>query len=430
MVTCAHKDESGNLCKKGANFNKEGETKALYCGIHKLEGMIDVRHKKCIHEGCKTRPCYNKDGETKALYCFQHKLEGMVNIKDKTCNFEGCKTQPTYNKEGEKKALYCFQHKLDGMVDVINKKCIHLGCKRQPVYNNEGETSGIYCKEHKQPEMKDVINKRCKHGGCERQPTYNNNCETSGLYCFQHKEEGMVDVINKTCNFEGCNKQPIYNNYGEKKAAYCGLHKLEGMVNIVSKTCKSGWCNTIVLKNKYDGYCTYCYMHLFPDKPIARNYKTKERAVVEFVTKQFPNFTWVADKVISYGCSKKRPDLLLDLGYQVNIVEIDENKHTGYECSCENKRIMQLSQDVGHRSIVFIRFNPDGYVDQNGKKILSCWEADGNGLCVVKKLKKNEWESRLQQLNEQIHYWSNPLNRTNKMIEVVELFYDMNLEED
>jgi hypothetical protein len=427
MVTCAHKDESGNLCKKGANFNNECQIKALYCGIHKLEGMIDVRHKKCIHEGCKTRPCYNKDGETKALYCFQHKLEGMVNIKDKTCNFEGCKTQPTYNKEGEKKALYCFQHKLDGMVDVINKKCIHLGCKRQPVYNNDGETSGLYCKEHKQPEMKDVINKRCKHKGCERQPTYNNNCETSGLYCFQHREEGMVDVINKTCNFEGCNKQPIYNNSGEKKAAYCGLHKLEGMVNIVSKTCKSGWCNTIVLKNKYDGYCTYCYMHLFPDKPIARNYKTKERAVVEFVTKQFPDFTWVADKVISGGCSKRRPDLMLDLGYQVNIVEIDENKHTGYECSCENKRIMQLSQDVGHRPIVFIRFNPDDYVDENGENILSCWGANGNGLCVVKKSKKNEWESRLQQLNEQIQYWSNPLHRTNKMIEVVELFYDMNL---
>ena len=60
-------------------------------------------------------------------------------------------------------------------------------------------------------------------------------------------------------------------------------------------------------------------------------------------------------------CSKRRPDLFLDLGYQILIIEIDENQHLDYDCSCENKRIMELSQDVGHKPIVFIRFNPDEY---------------------------------------------------------------------
>jgi len=32
-----------------------------------------------------------------------------------------------------------------------------------------------------------------------------------------------------------------------------------------------------------------------------------------------------------------------------------------------NNRLMELSQDVGFRPIVFIRFNQDGY------KITSCW---------------------------------------------------------
>ena len=36
------------------------------------------------------------------------------------------------------------------------------------------------------------------------------------------------------------------------------------------------------------------------------------------------------------------------------------------DCSCENKRIMEISQDLGHRPIVFIRFNPDEY-NKNGK---------------------------------------------------------------
>ena len=55
----------------------------------------------------------------------------------------------------------------------------------------------------------------------------------------------------------------------------------------------------------------------------------------------------------------RRPDLMVDLGYQVVIIEIDENQHISYDCSCENKRLMQLSQDVGHRPVVFIRVHPD-----------------------------------------------------------------------
>ena len=43
------------------------------------------------------------------------------------------------------------------------------------------------------------------------------------------------------------------------------------------------------------------------------------------------------------------------------MVEVDENQHNNYDCSCENKRLMELAQDLGHRSMVVIRFNPDAY---------------------------------------------------------------------
>ena len=33
-----------------------------------------------IYPGCKVRPNYNRAGETKALYCVAHKLENMVDI--------------------------------------------------------------------------------------------------------------------------------------------------------------------------------------------------------------------------------------------------------------------------------------------------------------------------------------------------------------
>ena len=101
--------------------------------------------------------------------------------------------------------------------------------------------------------------------------------------------------------------------------------------------CHSKWCDTRA-QDKYLGYCLWCYMHLFPDNPVSRNYKTKERDVVDHVKTSFPGLSWVADRTVPGGCSRRRPDLLLDLGYQVIVLEVDENQHSAYDCSCENKR--------------------------------------------------------------------------------------------
>ena len=116
-----------------------------------------------------------------------------------------------------------------------------------------------------------------------------------------------------------------------------------------------------------------------------KNYKTKEYAVIEFIIKNFPRekYTWIENKKIQDGCSRKLPDLLLDLGYQIIIVEIDENRHDSYECICENKRLMEISRDLQHRSIIFIRFNPDKYIDINGTEIPSCWKANMSGIHVI-----------------------------------------------
>ena len=232
----------------------------------------------------------------------------------------------------------------------------------------------------------------------------------------------MVDVKNPTCIHDGCTKQPVFNILGASKGLYCGLHKQDGMVDVKNPTCKTHLCS-IRVEEKYDGYCLRCFIYLFPDKPISRNYKTKEYAVVEYIKQNYSQLEWIADKIINGGCSKRRPDLLLDLRYQILIVEIDENQHIDYDCSCENKRIMELSQDMGHRPIIFIRFNPDEY-EKNGINISSCWGQDKKGICVVKKTKMNEWRERLSELKQLIDYWINPENRTNKTVEIIQLFYD------
>jgi hypothetical protein len=224
----------------------------------------------------------------------------------------------------------------------------------------------------------------------------------------------------KRCAFDGCTSQPVFNHENEKKGLFCSSHKTDEMIDVKNKRCKSEWCFTHAT-DKYDGYCLHCFMHLFPDKPVSRNYKTKEFAVVNFVKTTFPDFQWIADKRVAYGCSRRRPDLLLDLGHQITIVEVDENQHVDYDCSCENKRIMELSQDVGHRPIVFIRFNPDEY-ETEIKKVSSCWSLNKQGICAIKKSKWVEWQDRLSVLENYIQYWCE--NETNKTIEIIQLFYD------
>jgi hypothetical protein len=396
--------------------------KALYCATHKKDGMIDVVHKTCFHEECKKQPKFNAVGEKNGLYCSAHKREGMVDVLNKTCIHPECKTHPKFNAVGEKNGLYCSAHKKDGMINVADKTCIHEGCETLPTFNIKGQKA-LYCSAHKKDGMINVVNKTCIHEGCEKQPKFNIKGQKNGLYCSFHKTDGMINVVDKTCIHEGCETLPYFNIEGEKTGLYCSAHKREGMIDIKHKTCKSEWCSTQVQK-KYDGYCLFCYMNMFPDKPVSRNYKTKEYSVVEYVKTQFPNLNWVADKIVNGGCSKRRPDLLLDLGDQVIIVEVDENQHTDYDCSCENKRTMELSQDVGHRPIVFIRFNPDDY-KQDGENITSCWGQNQKGVCVVRKSKKDEWTQRLKTLEEQIYYWVNPSNMTNKTVEIIQLFYDV-----
>ena len=50
-------------------------------------------------------------------------------------------------------------------------------------------------------------------------------------------------------------------------------------------------------------------------------------------------------------------------------------------------------------------------------------------LSIIKHLiksKKCEWTQRLNTLKDQICYWTNPTNTTNKTIETIHLFYDVN----
>ncbi len=424
-------DKSSKLCiyedcKTTSCFNYPNE-KPLFCNKHKKDGMINIKHKniKCMIDNCEVYPSYNFPGEKVRLYCKIHALEGMIDVVNKVCIEDGCTKLASYNYEGQKVRLYCSNHRKENMMNIKNKKCIEEGCLKTPSYNYERESLGLYCLLHKKDTMINIVSKSCIVSSCKIRPIFNFPNEISGSYCKHHKTEEMVDVFhrNKKCLEEGCNKQATFNYSNKKEVSYCSTHKKYGMVDVKNKSCKNEWCFTKANK-KYDNYCCYCYINMFPDKPISRNYKTKERTVVDEILKEFPDYDWKLDKVIEGGCSRRRPDMLVDLGYQVIIIEIDENQHIDYDCTCENKRIMELSQDLDHRPIIFIRFNPDDY-KEGDKNIPSCWILDKNNMLVIKKTKQKEWDERMKSLKDQIKYWIDPENKTEKTLEIIQLFYDV-----
>ncbi len=76
------------------------------------------------------------------------------------------------------------------------------------------------------------------------------------------------------------------------------------------------------------------------------------------------------------------------MGSHVVIVEVDENQHNTYDCTYEHRRLVEISRDLNdlnHRHIVMIRFNPDGYVCSEKGKILSPWRVNNHGVLTVMK---------------------------------------------
>lgn len=261
----------------------------------------------------------------------------------------------------------------------------------------------------------------CKHN---KRKYRCSDCNGNGICCHKKIKEFCHYCVGSQICIHNLQKRNCKICDGK---AYCLHNKIRARCFECNGKDLCNSCGIVRALKKYDKNCLRCFIHLFPDQPVTRNYKTKESATAQFITTNFQNFTWNLDKKIEDGCSKRRPDLMCDLGYQVIIVEVDESQHTDYDCSCENKRIMQLSQDVGHRPIVFIRFNPDEYINATNEKITSCWgTTPKTGILKIKNNKINEWNERLDILKETIEYWSNEENKTKKTVELIQLFYNQN----
>ncbi len=394
------------LCECGKcspNFGMPGKSRK-WCKECKPIGAIDVKHKKCE---CGKRSVFNLPGEKSGKWCISCKPIDAINVVDRKCK---CGKQPCFNLPGKRSGLWCFGCKPKNAVDV-NKRIKCLECDTRPSFNFEG-MSEIYCSKHKKEGMVDVVSKKCKE--CNRCPSFNYEGMLA-MYCSEHKKEYMVDVKASRCKENECNKRPSYNFNG-MIAIYCSEHKKEGMILRKSpKKCKQ--CNIIQGNPKYDGHCLRCFIYLFPDKPITNNFKIKENHVFDEVIKYIPkDITIIRDKMVG-GCSKRRPDLMIDMGSHWICAENDENCHKDYDTSCENKRIMELYTDMANRPMIIIRFNCDKYSDKQSLFKIN----KQTGIPLIRTQK--EFKERTAKFAETINKYINS-EPPEKAITIEYLYYD------
>lgn len=382
--------------------------KPTHCRKHKEPEMKDVVNQTCAE--CGKRPSFGLV-RGKPTHCRKHKKPEMKNVVSKRC--AECDKHPAFGLV-KGKPTHCRDHKKTEMRNVVSKTCAE--CDTHPTF---GLVRGkpTHCLTHKTPEMTDVINKKCAE--CGKQPVYG-LVRGKPTHCIEHKLTDMKDVMSKTC--ADCEKHPTFGLV-RGKPTHCLTHKSPDMTDVMNKPCKTPLCTTQVSNPAYKGLCYPCFIHTFPDSPILRNHKTKERTVVDFLGEAFPDVPWVLDKRVAGGCSGRRPDLYADLGTALLCVEVDEQGHRSY--LCENRRLMELFEDGGRIPIMMVRFNPDAYVREDGTRVPSCWGVTGKGLCAVKRTRKDDWESRLEALRqtvqEMIDRAADPLQL--KEVDEMRLFY-------
>jgi hypothetical protein len=251
--------------------------------------------------------------------------------------------------------------------------------------------------------------------------------------CKTCKEDLSIDKFRtglKSCKKCNYNKSKCEHGKEKKKCAICdgsGLceHKKQKLgCNICNESINCGICKAIQpsKKSKFYPLCEACFCQEYPDSPLSVNYKIKERYLFDEIKNRFSGVNMRINKRVDNGCSRRKPDILIDKGIFSIIIECDENQHKNYEC--EEKRIMELFQDLGNRPLVLIRFNPDSYTT-NSVAYEGCFQ-DVKHIFQKKfyNLLEFQWLKRIEALEAIIKKYLLSDEIPEKEITIEKLFYD------
>lgn len=391
------------------SYGIPGENIAKCCSECKTDEMTNLVNRKC--QCGKKSPTYNIPGLTDAICCKDCKPEFMVNVKDKHCMCG--KALPIYALPGTTTAICCKSCMKDDMIDVKNKNKMCMCGKARATFNNPGETKAKYCNACKIGDMVNVIDKKCRCG--KSQANFGLESELKYVCCIECKTPDMIDVRNRNKMCVVCKTvRASYNIEGADKAEFCLACKSDIMINVNDIQCIGidGKCPLGQYSNeKYDGYCSSCFTHKFPNDPRVQlmRKKTKELAVRDFINNNFEGFTH--DSVLWTGhcdCTiRRRIDHRKLIGNTLLAIETDENQHKRYNEMDEETRYDDLYMAFSGKWI-YIRFNPDGFKNN----------------CNISK--NPNMEKRLEILKKEIEKQIKKIenDENTELVERVYLFYD------
>jgi len=274
-------------------------------------------------------------------------------------------------KMGETPTCCSMHGKAHGFIDVTHTRCDHDKCKELPVYGAKGEQP-THCGKHKLPDTINVVNKRCEDDGCNERAIYGFK-GGKRTRCRTHKLPKMIDVVSQRCKHVGCDEFTHYGIKADKKRIRCHAHKTEKMV-LLSQRCTS--CDTTCTQQK-DKLCSACRQ--VQTMGASRKLIRIERRIIAML---ILHGTIIDDdrtkfnKSIGAECGGYRPDIYINCGTFILVIEIDENQHRpryisrivdgvvtpmvvgSYSTECENKRMMSIVSKE-QMPVYFIRINPD-----------------------------------------------------------------------
>jgi hypothetical protein len=205
--------------------------------------------------------------------------------------------------------------------------------------------------------------------------------------------------------------------------------------------CPLGFSVQLGKRDIYDGRCSRCFCHSFPNDPRAARARSsvhaREHATTDELKKHFPDYNWVFDKTFSHRTflvgvnTRFRPDARVTQGDRVIIIEIDEQSHRGYLCSKEREREESFVKQNRNKTVVMIRFNPDSYIDYEGVRHPSCFTDPTKDTQVthLHPKRKADWDTRIRELVNTIRNVLDPKfplppKQEDRPLLICELFYD------
>jgi len=327
------------------------------CKVEDCKKYTQGKTEYCVAHGggarCKVEDC-KKSAIGKTEYCKAHGGGSR-------CKVEDCK------KSAQGKTEYCAAH--GG-----GARCKVEDCKKSA----QGKTD--YCKAH-------GGGARCKVEDC------NKSAQGKTEYCAAHGGGAR-------CKVENCKKS------ARGKTEYCAAHgggaRCPYCIDFPDS--RSG-CK------KYDGYCATCFKNVFPKDPRSKiiRQKSKEDKVRNFLNIHRPGF--IHDTSIHTehcDCThRRRIDHRLLVGNTLIAVETDERQHRSYKQKDQIDRYDDLYM-IHSGKWIFIRFNPDSYIDINGRKV----NPDLTDRLFV----------LLNEIDKHIERATNGVN--NELVEIYKLYYD------